>query len=212
MKQVVLADDHPFFLTGLEAFFQQLEGYRVVNSSHNGRAALTAVYEHRPYLLVTDLKMPSFNGIQLCEEVRHNASEVFILVMSSYYDRSLVRKLSNMGVHGFLPKLFGPGELLDALEAIEDGKIYVATEAIAYLEKDMDPELFQDTFIPAHTLTNRQRDIVQLIGKGLTSEAIAQELGLATSTVATHRKTIMSKLALHSAVELANFARKAGLL
>jgi len=209
--RVLLADDHRIVREGLRALLERLPGVEVVGEARDGREAVDAAGRTDPDIVLMDLAMPSMNGIEATRRIVASRSGVRVLCLSMHVDRAAVLAALDAGAAGFLPKECAPEELERALRAVADGGTYLsptlAGEVVAAYREGRGAERGR----PAHGLTAREREILQLVAEGRSTKEIAARLGVSAKTVGTHREHIMEKLGIHSIAGLTRWAIREGL-
>lgn len=209
--RILVADDHQLFLDGLRSLLDRIEGCEVVGEAHNGLEVLTALAQTPADCVLLDVEMPDLNGIETTRRIRKQFPQVRVLAVSMTGDYDTVRAMLRAGADGYLVKNTGKAELVNALDSVNRGQIYVSPE--------LAPVLFHGLANrkpppPAHpeSLTQRERDVLTLIMGGLTNEQIGQRLFLSPLTVKTHRANMMSKLNCSNTAALVKYALEHKLL
>lgn len=181
-------------------------GHEVVGDAEDGKRAVELVAETRPDLVLLDLHLPSLDGFGVVEEIRKRMPQVKILVLSSHCDEYTVYRSERLHVQGFVDKNTNSvATLKEAIGAIADGKVWFsAAFAKAKADRLRDPRSFDKL------LTQRERDVLALVGMPLSDAEISAELGIAVETVEKHRFNILRKLELPSTTELVRYARDHG--
>ncbi len=198
--KTLLVDDHAILLDGLENILKSTEAFEVVGKRGTVSGALDFLKKEEVDILITDYNLPDGDGLELIRAVRRMLPEVKILMLSMHDETHLVKEILKEGVNGYLLKKDSQDELLNALDAIKDGKIY--------LSNDINNMLIQGLNQPdeQRLLTEREREILKLISKEYTNKLIAEELFISERTVETHRKNIFRKTKTSSLVGLIKFA------
>ncbi|RYZ00674.1 MAG: response regulator transcription factor [Chitinophagaceae bacterium] len=201
--RILLADDHPFLLNGIQAMLQELPGVSIAGTATNGTELLDLVKQQHPDLVLMDLNMPGNNGLECLHRIRSYHPAVRVLIFSSYQHAHLVDEARRGGAAGYVFKTAGPGELRAAVQAVlAGGTSFPDPQGPA-----ADEAPFYDDFLKKYQLTRREAEIIRLIVRGGTSRQIAQELHLSELTVNTHRKNIMRKLEVGNVAGLVSFGR-----
>ena len=208
---VYLVDDHALFRTALAALVERIEGFSVVGHSGDGRAAIEEIARLCPDLVLLDITMEGFSGLDALEHVRRRSPGTLVLMTSQHEGSSLVRQALRAGAHGYLCKSGDPQELRLALRASRKGERYVSPRVATSLlgEDAMDPDAAGSRLA---VLTPREREVLQLIAVGKANKEIAAVLHLSVGTVRKHRENLQRKLDCRSAAEIARLAIREGLL
>src|SRR5690606_5917880 len=224
--RVVVSDDHPVVRQGLRSFLEA-QGFEVVAEAGDGEAAVEAVAETAPDVLLTDLVMPGMDGVEVIRRIRATGTPVGILVLTSFSGADQVIPAIRAGADGYLLKDAGPGVLADAVRAVHRGDAMLAPEVaavvMARLAGETDGEAADgDGTAPAgvgvaakhpdlERLTPREREVLAGLGRGLSNRQLAEELYVSEKTVKTHVSSILAKLRLTDRTQAALFAVRAGL-
>ncbi|MFL6061075.1 MAG: response regulator [Marmoricola sp.] len=192
--RVVLADDHPVVLGGLRALLESLGGYDVVAEAVDGEAAVGAVAEHGPDVVVMDIRMPGVDGLAATARIRAEHPGTAVLVLTMFDDDDTVFAAMRAGAQGYLLKGADQAEIDRALRAVVAGEAIfspgVAQRVLSYFAS---PPQVADPF---PELTARERDVLDLLAAGHRNQAIAEQLYLSPKTVANHISSIFVKLAV----------------
>ncbi len=210
MIRVAVADDHHLVREGIRAVFAQAPDIEVVGEATNGREALTLARAHEPDVMVMDLTMPEMSGIEATEQIRTLGLPTQVVILSMHADPALIREALHVGALGYVLKGSVADELLLAVRAAKRGASYLTPAASATMLGD-DTAGGADPGDGPH-LTAREREVLELIGEGLTNRAIGSRLGISIKTVERHRTNLMAKLDVHSIVELIRVGIKLGII
>ncbi len=203
---VVLADDHGIVRTGLRAVLEE-DGHRVVAEASNGRDAVRLCAEHQPDAAVIDIAMPQLNGIEAAAQIRKASPSTRVLMLSMYSDETYILRALTAGAKAYLLKDTAGEDLVPALRAAALGKSYFSPAIAKALLEDyvrfLRQRKLEDTY---DLLTEREREILQLLAEGNANKDVANLLNLSLSTVETHRTNLMQKLNLHSTAGIVLYA------
>lgn len=203
----VVADDHAIVRAGLRGALEQpgvADGadIRVVDEAENGLEAIAAIRKHRPDLLLLDVQMPMAGGVEVVIEARRWSPETRIVVLTGVSAPGQISALVASGVDGLFSKGDDMGALFLRLPGILRGQKHIADRFVQSLDKAS----------AAGSLTSRERQMLNLILRGLSNKDIAQALGISAKTVDKHRSSMMQKLGVHSVPQLMAFALREGLI
>lgn len=209
--RVLVADDHTIVRQGLIGILEASEEVEVVGEAADGHEAVEKALKVRPDVVVLDISMPRLNGLEAARRIRESLPSARILVLTMHDDEEYVLKMVRAGASGYLLKDDAASELLAGIRALKAGKAYFgphASRALAVAYQSDQP-LPED---PYGRLTDREREIFQLVVEGKTNSQIAGLLFISPKTVDNHRTRLMEKLGLHSTAELIRYAAKHKLL
>jgi len=212
MIRVVIAEDHHLVREGIRALLERAEDIEVVGEAVDGQEAAELAQRLVPDVLLMDIAMPRLNGILAAEQLRDAGVTTNIVILSMYSDELLVRQALQNGVKGFLPKGSVSDELLFAVRAASRGAIYLSPSIPTSVLSDQTVRGRAKSNGRGASLTSREQEILQLIGKGHTNNQIAHGLGVSIKTIERHRTNLMQKLNARNLVELIRFALTQGLI
>jgi DNA-binding NarL/FixJ family response regulator len=212
MIRIVIAEDHHLVREGIRALLEKAGGIDIVGEAVDGQEAVELTRRLTPDVLLMDIAMPRLNGIQAAEQLRDAGVPTNIVILSMYSDEILVRQALQNGVKGFLPKGAVSEELLFAVRAARRGALYLSPSIPSAVLADHTSQNDPKAKGASGRLTAREREMLQLIGKGHTNNQMAQAMGVSVKTVERHRTNLMQKLNAHNLVELIRIALTQGLL
>lgn len=193
--RVVLADDHPVVRGGLRALLESIDGYEVVGEAVDGEGAVRETQLQRPDVVLMDVRMPGIDGLEATRRIRAAAPDTAVLVLTMHDDDDTVFAAMQAGARGYLLKGAEQGDIDRALRAVVAGEaIFGPGVAARVLDHFSRPAAQVE--IPFPDLTDRERDVLDLVAAGKRNNVIADELGLAPKTVANHISSIFAKLAV----------------
>ena len=207
--RVLLADDHQLFLEGLRALLGEQPGLLVVGEAANGRQAVAAARSLEPNIVVMDLSMPGMNGIEATRRIVRELPDVKVICLSMHSEARFVEAALEAGAAGYLLKDCASDELLAAVETVSGGKTYISPSIASLVVTALRSRERQSTAFTL--LTQREREVLQLLAEGHSTKQIAAHLGVSIKTVGTHREHIMQKLDIHSIAGLTKYAIGEGL-
>jgi len=206
--RVLVADDHTMVRQGLVGILKASGEVEVVGEAADGHEAVEKALETRPDVVILDVSMPRLNGIEAARRIRKALPETRILVLTMHDDDEYVHKMVNAGASGYILKDGAAWELVTAIQTLHAGKDYFTAQARKALN-GFAPSASDD---PIARLTDREREIFQLLTEGKRNAEIATLLGISPKTVDNHRTRLMEKIGVHSVSELLRFAARRGLL
>ena|ERR1041384_7274536 len=209
---VLLADDHPIVRQGLRHLFEAQPDMRIVGEASDGLQAVQFTEKFKPNVLILDIMMPGLNGLEVLRQVKERSPASCCIVLSMQSADVYVVEALKAGALGYVLKETGPSELLNAVQQVIQGQRYLSPKIS---ERLIDVLIQTSEKIPAdpyQTLTNREREVLQMAAEGLTSSEIAKRLSISPRTAELHRGRMMNKLGLHSQTELIRYALKRGIL
>lgn len=211
MIKVFIADDHQVLLDGLQTLLDTVEDLQVVGTAHNGREVLNFVEQNAVDVILLDINMPVLNGIETCKRVNKDYPDIKILALSMYEKASFIQQMLKNGAMGYILKNTGQDELVEAIRTVYGGE--------QYLSKVVSDTLMQSLIGKASTtrqyipeMTRREKEVLALIAKELTTQEISETLHISLNTVETHRKNLLSKFGVRNSVGLIKVALERGLL
>ena len=209
-NKIVLADDHRFLLEGITAILKEIPGAEIVAIAQNGFELMDAVAKERPQLVILDLNMPGYDGLQCLQKIKTNFPNTKILVLTNYNQPELVEEVKKMQADGFMVKNAAAAELKEAVTTILAGKKHYPP---AYeLKVIADDSYFFDDFLKKYQLTKREIGIIRMICREMSTKEIAAKLFLSELTINTHRRNILRKIEVKNVAGLVNFAKQNQLL
>ncbi len=203
--RVLLVDDHRVLRTGLRLILEHAEGIECVGEAESAEDALHVSDRTHPDVVVMDVQMPGMGGIEGTRALRDRHPEVHVVMLSMFGAADDVRAAFAAGAQGYLIKTAAEEELVDALRAVAAGKRYLHPALGAALAQPAPPD-------PLDGLTDREREVLQLLALGYGNQEIAQRLHLSPRTVETHRANMMNKLRISSRADIVRIALSAGIL
>ncbi len=209
MIRTVVADDHDVVRKGVLYLLSQEADIEVAGEASDGREAVRLVESLKPHVLIMDIAMPQLNGIDAAAQLAAAAPGTAIILLSMYSEEEFMIRALNAGVRGYLLKDSAEADLIRAVRAVASGKTYFSPEISHLLVEDymrrLQSEGMQDSY---RLLTDREREVLQLLAEGKSNRETARLLNLSLHTVETHRTNLMRKLGLHSIAEIVAYAMR----
>ena len=211
--RILLADDHTVVRQGLRRILEARPEWQVVAEAGDGREAVRLAEETAPDVAILDVAMPLLNGIDAVRQIARKVPATRVLVLSMHADEAYVTQMLRAGASGYLLKDSADVDLIQAVDAVSAGKSFFSPAIASVIADDYVRHLADrgvtDRF---ELLSEREREIFQLIAEGKTNKEIAALLFLSPSTVDTHRSRVMEKLDVHSAAEIVLYAVRKGVI
>jgi DNA-binding NarL/FixJ family response regulator len=205
--KILLADDHAVVREGLRVLLER-EGFLFSGEASDGREAIVLCERNKPDIAVLDLAMPLLNGIDAAREIIKTNSKIKVILLTMHTEDHLVLESLRAGVTGYVLKTRASSELVQAIRAVSKGEMFL-TQSIsrtivqAFLNKNEE----QDRF-----LSDRERQVLQLVAEGKTTKELASILGISAKTAESHRSNIMDKLDIHDVAGLVRYAIRTGII
>jgi DNA-binding NarL/FixJ family response regulator len=211
--RILLADDHPVVRDGLRALLEREADMSIVAEAADGRETVRLAEEQSPDVVIMDLAMPIMNGIEATRRIVAKSPHTAVVILSMHQDESYVLGSLNAGAKGYLLKDSMRREVIEAVRAVSQGRSFLTRKVSAMLREDYIGQLrrrgLEDSY---ELLTDREREILQLIAEGRANKEVASLLNISLTTVETHRTHILQKLDLHSVPELILYAVRKGII
>jgi DNA-binding NarL/FixJ family response regulator len=211
--RILLADDHTLVRQGLRKVLEERPEWEVVAEAGDGREAVRLAEQLKPDVCVLDVAMPMLNGIEATRQIARRVPTTRILVLSMYSDEAYVAQILQAGAAGYILKDSADVDLIQAVSEVARGKSFFSPPIARVMLDDYVRQLAEkgigDRF---DSLSDREREVFQLIAEGKVNKEIATILSISPSTVETHRARIMEKLDLHSAAEIVLYAVRRGVI
>ena len=205
--RVLLADDHGIVRRGLRSLIETQPDLKVVAEAGDGLEALKLCDEHQPDAMILDVAMPKLNGIEVAGRVQKLQRPPSVLMLSMHADESYIIRALAAGARAYLLKDATDEDLIPALRAVAAGRPFFSPSVTGVLIEDYVRQLqargLTDSY---HLLTDREREVLQLLAEGRSNKEVAALLDVGVSTVETHRANLMQKLNLHNTAEIVLYA------
>ena len=210
---VVLADDHTIVRQGLAKLLEGEPNLRVVGEAENGREAVEKVAELKPDIVIMDIAMPMLNGIEATRQIKKVCPKTKVIILSMYSHEYYIHELLETGVSGYLLKDSSGRDIINAIHAaIKDETFLSPSISKMVVDTYLSPRKASPREERFKQLSNREREVFQLIAEGHSTRQIADMLYVSISTVKSHKAKIMEKLGIDTPVQLIHFAIQLGLV
>lgn len=207
--KVLIADDHGIVRSGITLLLERQADIDVIAEASDGAEALKLAIERRPDVAILDNSMPKLTGLQVCREIKQQAPEVNVLILSMHDDERYLYEALRVGAGGYVLKRAADQDLVRAVRAVNDGEPFLTDDAQRTLVRSW---IESGEEAPRDKLTDRELEVVKLIAEAHTNKQIAAILGLSEKTVESHRSNILNKLGMSDRVELVRYAVRRGLI
>ena len=209
--RVLLVDDHKIVREGLRSILEKQPDIEVIAMGDNGRMALQLAGELRPDVAVIDIAMPEMNGIEAIRRISGENPGIRSLALSMHSAKRFVVEALAAGAKGYILKDCAAEELVRAIRVVAGNETYLSPKITGLIVKDYVKRRPESQSLDGSLLSNREREVLQLIAEGQSTKEIAFDLGVSGKTVETHRQQIMRKLNLHNVAELTRYAIREGI-
>ena len=205
--RILLADDHAVVRDGLRALLERNADLTVVGEASDGRECVELTSQLQPDVVMMDVAMPVMNGIEATRRISAANPRAAVVILSVHQDESYILQSLKAGAKGYLLKDSPREDVLEAVRSVAQGRSYLGRKVSRILQEDyvrlLNSRGLDDTY---ELLTDREREILQLLAEGRTNKEVANLLNVSVTTVETHRGNILKKLSLHSTPELILYA------
>ena len=209
--RVLLADDHKIMREGLRSLLAVSPGVEVVGEAGDGRSAVQLALKLSPDVVVMDIGMPDLNGVDATRQIKARAPQIKVIALSLHSDERFISGMFKAGASGYLLKDGAFEELARAIRTVADGHTYLCPRIAKTVVRDYLRNAPAVPMTGGPTLSDREREVLQLIAEGKSTKEVAGRLDVSVKTVETHRARIMERLGVHSVAELTKYAVREGL-
>lgn len=211
MTTVIIADDHEIVRRGLRGILEGEGACQVLAEASDGLSAAQLAEKHKPQVLVLDLNMPRLHGIEVLRQTRQTSPQTRVIVLSMHNDEPYVIEALRAGAMAYILKGSESQEILHAMKEVMAGRRFLSATLSEWAINALVAKPADETD-PLHTLTQRERMVVQLAAEGHSNAEIAEKLFISPRTAETHRTNLLRKLGLQSQTDLVRFAIRKGLI
>lgn len=211
--RIVIADDHTIVRQGLARLLEDQPNLDVVGEATNGRMALEKALELEPDIIIMDIAMPLMNGIEAAKRIRKELPKTKVLILSMYSNEHHIHDLLETGVSGYLLKDSSGRDIINAIQAAMKDETFLSPSiSKKVVDSYLSPRKSSSREERFKQLSNREREVFQLIAEGHSTRQIADMLYVSMSTVKSHKGNIMEKLGIYNSIRLVHFAIQLGLV
>jgi DNA-binding NarL/FixJ family response regulator len=211
--RLLLGDDHTLVRHGLRKILEERADWEIVGEADDGRSAVKKALALQPDVAILDIGMPLLNGIDATRQIVHKAPNVKVLILSMHSDETYVTRALNAGATGYLLKDSAGKDLIKAVTAVSQGEAFFSPAVSRLMLDDYMRRAATSGVTDRYdTLSDREREIFQLVAEGRSNKEVAELLGISPATVETHRARILQKLDIHNTAELVLYAVRRGVI
>ena len=210
--RVLVADDHTIVRKGLCSLLEAKPDIEVVGEAEDGREAVEKVEALLPDVVLMDITMPRLNGLEATRQIKRLFPKVKIVALTMYTNEEYIQQFLQAGASGYVVKQAAPAELMSAIQAVYRGDSFLSP----LISRTVIDEYLKRTEPAASSeeakLTDREREVLQLIAEGYSNREIAQKLQISIKTAGVHRTNLMEKLGIHNVTDLVKYALRKGII
>jgi two-component system, NarL family, response regulator NreC len=211
--RILLGDDHTLMRQGLRKILEAHEGWQVVAECGDGRQAVKDAFALQPEIAILDIGMPLLNGIEAARQITRRAPAIAVVIVSMHGEEAYITQALQAGARGYLRKDSADTDLISAVEAVAAGKSFFSPAVADVMRDDYLRHLAGKGIVDRFdSLSEREREVFQLIAEGFSNKAIADMLSVSSTTIDTHRAHILQKLDMHGMAELVRYAVRRGVI
>ncbi|PLW96584.1 MAG: DNA-binding response regulator [Marinilabiliales bacterium] len=208
---IILVDDHTLFRDGIKSILDDEENIQVIEEAPNAKVLFEKLQHKHPDLIITDIGLPDMSGIEVTKKITKLYPDIKILILSMHNNEEFILSSLRAGANGYLSKDIESSELLEAIHSVMNGKIYFNKEisqTIINNYRGSAPVNSEPEPDANNSLTEREIEVIKLVGEGYINKEIADKLFISIRTVDAHKSHIMQKLGLKSSVDMVKYAIK----
>lgn len=206
MIKIIIADDHEIVVEGLLSLIKPEDGISVIGVANNGEEVIPLLENNSIDVAVLDINMPKMDGVEVTNYIRSKFPHIKILILTMYKDAKFIRRVLEVGAHGYILKNKGKEELVTAIKAVYEGDEYIGED----VKKALISSLRSNKVHGVIQFTKREKEVLKLIANGCSTPEIAKQLNRAESTISSHRKNLIEKTGVKNSKELIIFAIQNG--
>jgi len=207
MIKVIIIDDHPIVSDGLKNLLTSRDDMEVIACYDTGQAGLEGINNLKPDVVLLDISLPDISGVEICKQLRKTDNQVGIIALSMHNERPVIKSVLQSGANGYVLKNSVGQEIILAIQTILSGQKYLCSKS-----KEIMYSYQKGNLVEIPHITRREKEVLELVGKGLTTGQIATHLFISPHTVESHRKNLIEKFEVASMSAVVNLAIKYGLI
>lgn len=205
---ILLADDHDIVRDGIKMLLEDEVGFKIAAEAENGKEAINACKEHDIDLIVMDISMPEMNGIEATKKIKESSPDIKVLALTMMDEDQHIRQMIEAGASGYILKSSDKIELVDAITRILEGKHYFSNDATQSVMMDLVKGKTEKDETDPGNVTDREKEVLELIVQQHTNQEIADKLHISTRTVDAHRRNLLQKTGAKNTAGLVTYAIK----
>ncbi|MEE8591456.1 MAG: response regulator transcription factor [Spirochaetia bacterium] len=209
--RILLADDHRIMREGLKALLEKHSSMEVIAEAENGIQTLEIARREKPDVIIMDIAMPDINGIEATRQLKSEMTDIKIVALSMHSDRRFVTEILKAGASAYVLKQSAFEDLEKAIKTVMMNRTFLSADILETVVGDYVSQLSKSEYEAYRQLSNRERQVLQLIAEGNSTKEIAYKLHVSVKTIESHRQNIMAKLSIHNLAGLTKFAVREGL-
>ena len=209
--RILLADDHQIMREGLKALLEKHSSMEVIAEAENGIQTLEIARREKPDVIIMDIAMPDINGIEATRQLKSEMKDIKIVALSMHSDRRFVTETLKAGASAYVLKQSAFEDLEKAIKTVMVNRTFLSADILETVVGDYVSQLTKSEYEAYRQLSNRERQVLQLIAEGNSTKEIAYKLHVSVKTIESHRQNIMTKLSIHNLAGLTKFAVREGL-
>lgn len=209
--RILLADDHQIMREGLKALLEKHSSMEVIAEAENGIETLEIARREKPDVIIMDIAMPDINGIEATRQLKSEMTDIKIVALSMHSDRRFVTEILKAGASAYVLKQSAFKDLEKAIKTVMVNRTFLSADILETVVDDYVSQLTKSEYEAYKQLSDRERQVLQLIAEGNSTKEIAFKLHVSVKTIESHRQNIMTKLRIHNLAGLTKFAVREGL-
>jgi two-component system response regulator NreC len=209
--RILLADDHQIMREGLKALLEKHSSMEVIAEAENGIETLEIARREKPDVIIMDIAMPDINGIEATRQLKSEMTDIKIVALSMHSDRRFVTEILKAGASAYVLKQSAFKDLEKAIKTVMVNRTFLSADILETVVDDYVSQLTKSEYEAYKQLSDRERQVLQLIAEGNSTKEIAYKLHVSVKTIESHRQNIMTKLGIHNLAGLTKFAVREGL-